>query len=299
MAVKKSFEEWVGDARAVHGDKYAYLYLLKKNNRVCLKIECPEHGVFEQYPSNHIQREVGCSKCAGNYKLSIQDLVSKGDSKYQYFGTIIKNNRTYVIFKCPDHGMIMQLQRNHLDRKDGCKSCGSINRAKSLSDRIKEARAVHGYRYEYLGLYTKDRFSYLTVDCSEHGIFDQKARDHILGHGCPNCADCSFSTTKPALFYIIKVGDLYKIGVTNRSVYKRYEDEGIEYKVVYSENLSTGREALDIENAVKTLFNLYKYTGKSPFSKTGTTELFTINPLSVILAYSMYLNFLISRTGDK
>ena len=58
----KTTEQFIADARKIHGDKYdyskvVYIHSLKK---VC--IICPKHGEFWQIPSAHLQKE-GCKRC--------------------------------------------------------------------------------------------------------------------------------------------------------------------------------------------------------------------------------------------
>ncbi len=49
-------------AKLKHGDKYLYTLVKYVNSEVKVKITCPEHGVFEQRPTNHLQGQ-GCPKC--------------------------------------------------------------------------------------------------------------------------------------------------------------------------------------------------------------------------------------------
>lgn len=59
---KYNNELFIKKSREIHGDKYNYDFVeyINYNNKV--KIECSEHGIFEQSPSHHFQGE-GCLKC--------------------------------------------------------------------------------------------------------------------------------------------------------------------------------------------------------------------------------------------
>jgi hypothetical protein len=61
---KKTKEEFVEDAIAVHGDRYDYSLSKYVKNDVKLKIICPNHGVFKQTPNSHVSAKNGCPKCA-------------------------------------------------------------------------------------------------------------------------------------------------------------------------------------------------------------------------------------------
>lgn len=56
-------EEWVLQAKVVHGDKYDYIKSEYRNCDTKIIIICPEHGQFAQTPSCHLQN--GCPKCSG------------------------------------------------------------------------------------------------------------------------------------------------------------------------------------------------------------------------------------------
>ncbi len=64
MGRKKTTEEFIVDAWCKHGDRYNYSLVEYTNNRTKVKIICKEHGMFEQTPYCHVNREQKCSKCA-------------------------------------------------------------------------------------------------------------------------------------------------------------------------------------------------------------------------------------------
>lgn len=56
-------EEWIAEARKVHGDKYQYHLVKYINSDTKVDIVCPIHGVFSQAPSEHLAGK-GCAYCA-------------------------------------------------------------------------------------------------------------------------------------------------------------------------------------------------------------------------------------------
>lgn len=58
----KTTEQFIQQAKIVHGDKYIYdlVVYTKKGNKV--KIICPKHGIFEQTPNSHLCG-TGCPHC--------------------------------------------------------------------------------------------------------------------------------------------------------------------------------------------------------------------------------------------
>ena len=60
---KKTTDEFIKDARAVHGDRYDYSKVEYNGNKVKVEIICPEHGAFFQAPAKHLSGQ-GCPKCS-------------------------------------------------------------------------------------------------------------------------------------------------------------------------------------------------------------------------------------------
>ena len=56
------------------------------------------------------------------------------------------------------------------------------------SEFLEKCHAVHGYVYDYSKVVYKNGESKIIVICSKHGEFEQRARCHMNGQGCPICA---------------------------------------------------------------------------------------------------------------
>lgn len=68
--LKYTPEEWIEEARKVHGDKYDYTETIYVGAREKVVIRCPKHGSFEQVADSHLSG-CGCSQCATNgYKVN-------------------------------------------------------------------------------------------------------------------------------------------------------------------------------------------------------------------------------------
>lgn len=59
----KSTEEFILEAKLVHGNKYDYSKAQYKTNQTKVCIICPEHGEFWQTPNNHVNHKRGCPVC--------------------------------------------------------------------------------------------------------------------------------------------------------------------------------------------------------------------------------------------
>ena len=192
---KLTKEEWIGKARAVHGDKYDYSKVDYKRSRDKVCIICPTHGEFWQIANSHLQGE-GCPKCgkesmANKRRKSLEQFIEDarkvhGD-KYDYSKVQYIDNRTKVCIVCPIHGEFQQTPAHHL-RGEGCPKCFGTCR-KTTEEFIQEAQKIHGNKYIYSKtIYGKNNTDPIEIICPIHGSFWQTPVHHINSKcGCPKC----------------------------------------------------------------------------------------------------------------
>ncbi|MCF8298119.1 MAG: hypothetical protein K9J13_11280 [Saprospiraceae bacterium] len=121
----KSNSKFIEQAKKVHGDFYDYSSTKYKNYRTKVKIVCPIHGEFEQYPNEHISKGAGCKKCGilrtRKFTVHTKDKFVKSSRKihgktYNYDKVIYINSYTKVIITCPKHGDFKQKPCDHIVR---------------------------------------------------------------------------------------------------------------------------------------------------------------------------------------
>ena len=189
--VRKTTEQFIEEARQVHGDKYGYskVEYVNKHTKIC--VICPEHGEFWQTPKNHLRGDE-CPFCAGNIKLTTEQFIEKarqvhGD-KYDYSKVEYINAYTKVCIICPEHGEFWQTPNNHTNGKCGCPFCAS-NVKLTTEEFIEKARKVHGDKYDYSKVEYINSHTKVCIICPEHGEFWQTPSIHTDGIcGCPFCA---------------------------------------------------------------------------------------------------------------
>lgn len=207
MSRMKTKEEFIKDARAVHGDKYNYDKVVYTGNKNKVIITCKIHGDFEQKPNSHLSsgssktggsgcRPCGYAKNGDEMKSTKEKFEAKarlihGD-KYNYDKVVYDGNKTHVIIFCKDHGDFHQRPNDHLTGY-GCKKCG-IESCHAVLKRttnqfIKEAIAIHGDKYDYSKVeYLRNDYP-VTIVCKKHGEFDQRSVSHLnLKANCPTCS---------------------------------------------------------------------------------------------------------------
>jgi len=197
MPNRLTTEEFIEKTKAIHGDKYDYSLVDYKNNKIRVKIVCPEHGPFEQSPNNHLQGK-GCPGCSGNIKLTTEKFIKKAKAvhgnKYDYSLVEYKNAKTKVKIVCRVHGSFKQTPHGHL-KGYGCPECGGSKRL-TTEKFIKKAKAVHGNKYDYSLVEYKNTYTKVKIICPIHGIFEQTPGSHLNGCGCPKCKQPSFIPVK-------------------------------------------------------------------------------------------------------
>lgn len=164
MPNRKNKEEFIIDARKVHGGKYNYDKVNYVNNRTKVCIICPEHGEFWQIPDSHL-RGRGCPVCRyikstkkirEKQGLTKEIFVKRANeihgNKYDYSKSDYKNNETKTCIICPEHGEFYQTPHHHLSGS-GCPICGRNDISeKKLLDVIKKefSNVIYQYKVDFL-----------------------------------------------------------------------------------------------------------------------------------------------------
>lgn len=195
---KKTTQDFIAEAIAVHGDKYKYekVNYVDATTPVC--IICPTHGEFMQMPYVHLQGH-GCTACgyeriSDDLKHTTDEFIAQaieihGD-KYGYDKTNYVSNKNPVIITCRIHGDFLQKPLDHL-AGCGCQKCGKESSAEKMkipfNEFVRRANIVHNNKY----IYIEDKYKNGNLDiyavCPIHGGFYQSYGNHLTGYGCPYC----------------------------------------------------------------------------------------------------------------
>lgn len=280
----KTLSQFIEEAVEVHGTKYDYSKVQYVNTYTKIIIICPIHGEFEQTPKSHL-RGYQCNKCTREAsKLTTEEFITRavkvhGD-RYDYLGTTYKDMKTNVSVVCPIHGEFTQRPYDHLQGR-GCKKCGGTNPL-TTEEFIERAKQVHKNKYDY----SKSKYILndikVEIVCHKHGSFWQSAHAHLNGSGCSGCNQSGFNTSKPGILYYLKITtddnqELYKIGITNRSVNERFRLQDLQkIEIVKQRRYENGQDAYDKEQEILKKYKKYKYNGPDVL-ESGNTELFTVD----------------------
>ena len=116
---------------------------------------------------------------------------SKWGEKYEYSTIDFVDMLTKISIKCPIHGLFKQTPRSHLLYE--CSKCGndSMGRKQQLTNEefISKAKKVHGDKFDYSKTNYISHKDKVEIICPIHGIFKQKANNHLTGYGCYMCTE--------------------------------------------------------------------------------------------------------------
>jgi len=120
-------EQVLKDFNKIHNYKYDYSLMDYINSRTIIKIICPIHGIFEQYPCHH-KRGCGCKKCydekitpSKNDFINKADLIHNMDFDYILVDYINAHTKVKIICKkC--NNTFEQTPNKHL-MGQGCPNC--------------------------------------------------------------------------------------------------------------------------------------------------------------------------------
>jgi hypothetical protein len=181
---KLSLDGFIDSCKKVHGDRYDYSLVDYINSKTKIRIICPEHGVFEQLPHNHLCKKTKCPKCS--FK-GIGEKVSK----------IRKKTKPRLTEKlCDIHNFYIKKS----EKNQHINSCIKCEIQKKYSNNIRNkyyghttdsfintVKIVHNNFYDYSSLIYIDSKTKVKIICPKHGEFEQNPNNHLHGNGCPSC----------------------------------------------------------------------------------------------------------------
>jgi hypothetical protein len=188
-------DNFIQKAKSVHGDKYDYALVKFVDIYTEVVVICRDHGPFNQKPKYHINNQSGCLHCRDPVvidRVALFDRFVKAARKihglkYEYDLDVFVNMSTKTLITCKKHGKWPTTPTLHVSKKQGCKRCADEAQSHSTEWFIKEAKKIHGDRYDYSLVEYTTKTKYVSIICRVHKAFPQTPHCHLLGHGCRRC----------------------------------------------------------------------------------------------------------------
>ncbi|MCK9446979.1 hypothetical protein M0Q50_09035 [bacterium] len=209
---------FINKANEIHKNKYDYSLVEYKNQGTKVKILCPEHGIFEQLPSLHINKKNGCPVCTNNKKLTLESFIEKSiekhGKKFDYSLVELINSKTKVKIICPTHGIFIQMAGSHL--RYGCKKCADNYKIGENEDYKRYILDIRNY--------TKKNKNKLFENWDGFDYYDG---EYIKENISLNCCESNYPTIdhKISIFYGYKnnispeiIGDISNLCITKRFI---------------------------------------------------------------------------------
>lgn len=176
-------------------------------------------------------------------KYTWKEIEKKLMIKFSTFTFTCENytgTKSRIVLTCPHHGDHITTPHSllHKNVTKGCPMCGiqsSVQtKTSTFTDFVKQASSLYNYKYTYVCNDYVNKRSKIICKCEYHGEFTKSAQKHLAGQGCPKCTvevlrlsgklpggycETIFSRSeelksKAGTLYYLKVGKLYKIGIT-------------------------------------------------------------------------------------
>lgn len=196
MPKRKTHEEFVRDIKKINPNIEILGKYIKSSLKILCRCKICNHEWETQ--ANNLRYQ-GCPACgilrrSNILRKSVERFIEQSKivhgNKYNYDKVKYINDRTPVTIICPKHGDFTQIPSNHLNGK-GCPQCAKEYNSKLFSDTtesfIQKAILVHGNKYDYSKVNYIRSQEKVCIICPEHGEFEQRPNDHLMGKGCPKC----------------------------------------------------------------------------------------------------------------
>lgn len=197
--VRTTLNEFVKQARKVHGDRYDYSAVDYKGTKTKVKIYCKACAkFFWQRPCTHLLASIGCRQCATRVQAEkltrtneqfIREAQEVHGDRFGYQKVKYQASDKPVKIYCKKcKKFFMQAPIVHLKSKYGCSNCFYKTTRLGKEHFVAQAKKLHGDLFGYDKVkYTNARVA-VKIYCNEcNKYFRQKPEAHLKGCGCTRC----------------------------------------------------------------------------------------------------------------
>lgn len=213
--IQKASEKFIKESIEKHCDYYDYSKVDYQGAKTKIIIICPEHGDFEQSPTNHLSG-YGCKKCGSlilkkkltkskeEFLNEAKEKLAENFNNFDYSKTEYVNCHTNIQIICKIHNIeFIQAPNSHLKNITGCEECKKIKKQEIANkqkltneDFIIKAQKIHNNKYTYSKTNYIDTYCKIIITCPKHGDFEMSPSNHIhktRPQDCPKCKCAGYS----------------------------------------------------------------------------------------------------------
>jgi len=136
-------------------------------------------------------------------EVFIEKAIAKHGNRFDYSNVDYKTckDKVIIICKMDGHGEFENTPDSHLSIRSqgGCPICRyatiASKRKKPQETFIAQVKEIHGKTYDYSEVIYVNHTTPVKIKCKIHGIFEQRAGNHLRGDGCIKCAGIYTPTT--------------------------------------------------------------------------------------------------------
>ena len=195
----------------------------------------------------------------------------------QYNGSVTK-----ILHECLE-GHQWKITPHNILNGVGCPTCNSIRQTKTNKQYVQEL-LVKNIKYTPIEPYVNARAKILH-ECIEKHQWKITPSDILNGYGCPICASYGFNPDAPATLYYIHISksnlEYYKIGITNKSIKKRFGLDMQYIKVIQETLYDVGFDARAEEQRILKKYSKFRQNIPELLTSGGNTELFEFDILGL------------------
>lgn len=261
--------------------QYDYSKVEYINANTKILVVCTKHGEFTTIPSA-ILNGIQCKECATiqrglTHRNTFQEFLEKANKVHNNAYTYIEDSYTKTSDKveviCKYHGHYKVNVGSHLAGVK-CPECAKIQRGLkrrvSFEDFEKQASERYNNKFTYIKESYVSLSRHMDIICPKHGKFTTRPQKHLKGtYGCEGCAREMTKLSwfdKPTTLYYIKIQksgkDYYKIGITTKSVERRFKhfnkNKDIQIETIATALFESGKDPFRIEQEILKEFEEYR-----------------------------------------
>ena len=187
--IKKTTEQFIKEAKLIHGDEYDYSLVEYINNSTKIKIKCNSCGnTFEQLPRNHICLKQKCPFCHKSNKKTTEQFIEEarqihGD-KYDYSLVEYKGCKIKVKIICPKHGIFEQSFTEHVNREQRCPKCYNSKGEEKIRKLLQDKKNKFEEQKKFSDLKDKKSLSYDFYIPSKNLLIECNGEQHYKFNKC-------------------------------------------------------------------------------------------------------------------